>query len=541
MTPASPIEPADRRPIRRALLSVFDKTDLTELGRALADAGVQIYSTGSTAGQLTKAGVPVTEVSDLTGFPECLDGRVKTLHPAVHAGILADQTRPEHLQQLAELRLEPFDLVAVNLYPFADTIAATDDFAQCIEMIDIGGPTMVRASAKNHASVAVLTNPNQYPALIEALSSGGTTLDQRRELALEAFRHTASYDVTVASWLGQQVQSDQIPSWLGATYRLENSLRYGENPHQSAGLYLSESPASGQRPRLAAAEQLGGKEMSYNNYQDTQAAVRAAFDQVEPTIAIIKHANPCGIASADTVAEAYRAAFECDPLSAYGSVVAANRPIDLAAAERIVPVFTEVVAAPAFDDDALELLRTKKNLRLLVTEPAEDGWEFTPIDGGAIAQRVDRIDAAGQREDGTRFGDAIENWTLVAGEAASEALLRDLDFAWRAVRSVKSNAILLAKDAATVGVGMGQVNRVDSAKLAVERANTLAGEDRRSEGAVASSDAFFPFADGLQVLIDAGVSAVVAPGGSLRDAEVIEAAQAAGLTLYFTGTRHFWH
>lgn len=541
MTPASPIEPADRRPIRRALLSVFDKTDLTELGRALADAGVQIYSTGSTAGQLTKAGVPVTEVSDLTGFPECLDGRVKTLHPAVHAGILADQTRPEHLQQLAELRLEPFDLVAVNLYPFADTIAATDDFAQCIEMIDIGGPTMVRASAKNHASVAVLTNPNQYPALIEALSSGGTTLNQRRELALEAFRHTASYDVTVASWLGQQVQSDQIPSWLGATYRLENSLRYGENPHQSAGLYLSESPASGQRPRLAAAEQLGGKEMSYNNYQDTQAAVRAAFDQVEPTIAIIKHANPCGIASADTVAEAYRAAFECDPLSAYGSVVAANRPIDLAAAERIVPVFTEVVAAPAFDDDALELLRTKKNLRLLVTEPAEDGWEFTPIDGGAIAQRVDRIDAAGQREDGTRFGDAIENWTLVAGEAASEALLRDLDFAWRAVRSVKSNAILLAKDAATVGVGMGQVNRVDSAKLAVERANTLAGEDRRSEGAVASSDAFFPFADGLQVLIDAGVSAVVAPGGSLRDAEVIEAAQAAGLTLYFTGTRHFWH
>lgn len=531
----------DRHPIRRALVSVFDKTGLVELGAALTAADVQIFSTGSTASTLAAAGIPVTEVSDLTGFPECLDGRVKTLHPAVHAGILADQTRPEHLAQLADLGLEPFDLVAVNLYPFADTIAATDDFARCIEMIDIGGPTMVRASAKNHASVAILTNPNQYAALTEALALGGTTLDQRKELALEAFRHTASYDVTVASWLGAQIQPDGVPGWLGATYRLENALRYGENPHQGAGLFLSESPTRGARPQLAAAEQLGGKEMSYNNYQDTQAAVRAAFDQAQPTVAIIKHANPCGIATADTIDAAYQAAFDCDPLSAYGSVVAANRPVDLATAQRIVHVFTEVVAAPGFSPEALELLRTKKNLRLLVVQQGSGSWEFTPIDGGAIAQQIDRLDAAGSREDGTRFGDAPENWTLVAGPAASELVLRDLDFAWRAVRSVKSNAILLAKDGATVGVGMGQVNRVDSAKLAVERANTLADGERRTAGAVASSDAFFPFADGLQVLIDADVTAVVAPGGSVRDDEVIQAAKDAGLTLYFTGTRHFWH
>lgn len=531
----------ERHPIRRALISVFDKTGLIELGQALASAGIQIYSTGSTAGNLTAAGIPVTEVSELTGFPECLDGRVKTLHPAVHAGVLADQNRPEHLAQLSELNLEPFDLVAVNLYPFADTIAATDDFAQCIEMIDIGGPTMVRAAAKNHASVAVLTNPGQYSDLIESLTAGGTTLQQRRRLALEAFRHTASYDVTVASWLGGHVEKSAEPTWMGATYRLSHPLRYGENPHQNAGLYIDEAPNRPTGDTLATATQLNGKEMSYNNYQDTSAAVRAAFDQKGPAVAIIKHANPCGIATANTIETAYQTAFECDPLSAYGSVVAANREVDKGTAERILLVFTEVVAAPSFSAEALELLRTKKNLRLIVTSPSECAWEFTTIDGGAIAQQVDLIDAEQTREDGTHFGDYPKDWILVAGKAASEATLADLEFAWRAVRSVKSNAILLAKDGATVGVGMGQVNRVDSAKLSVERANSLAGDTRRSSGSVAASDAFFPFADGLQVLIDAGVTAVVAPGGSVRDAEVIEAANVAGVTLYFTGTRHFWH
>lgn len=533
-----------RRPVRRALISVFDKTGLEGFGLALAEAGVQIFSTGSTATKLAAAGVPVTEVSDLTGFPECLDGRVKTLHPAVHAGILADQTRPEHVQQLVDLGLEGFDLVAVNLYPFADTIASGADAAECIEMIDIGGPTMVRAAAKNHLSVAVLTNPNQYAPVLEALALGGTTLRQRQELALEAFRHTAAYDVTVATWLGQQLgEPGAAPEWLASTYRLETPLRYGENPHQAAGLYVEEAPQQqAGAGTLATAVQLGGKEMSYNNYQDTEAAVRAAYDQATPTVAIIKHANPCGIATADTIADAYRGAFDCDPVSAFGGVVAANRPVDLATAELIKPVFTEVVAAPAFSEEAVELLRTKKNLRLLQVAAGDDNrWEFTQISGGLIAQETDQLDAAGIRPDGTIFGDAPERWTLVAGSDANEAVLADLVFAWNAVRSVKSNAILLAKDGATVGVGMGQVNRVDSARLAVERANTLADGRNRTAGSVAASDAFFPFADGLEVLIDAGVTAVVAPGGSVRDSEVIAAAEAAGLTLYFTGTRHFWH
>ena len=530
-----------RHPIRRALVSVFDKTGLAELGAGLAGADVQIYSTGSTAAQLRAAGVPVTDVAELTGFPECLDGRVKTLHPAVHAGVLADQTNPDHVAQLAELDLEPFDLVAVNLYPFSETVASGADFAGCVEMIDIGGPTMVRAAAKNHRSVAVLTDPAQYGELLAALADGGTTEEQRQALGLAAFRHTASYDVAVATWLGEQLSTAGAPEWLGATYRLQTPLRYGENSHQAAGLYTSE--AGNRAGGLAGAQQLGGKEMSYNNYQDTQAAVRAAYDQPGPTVAIIKHANPCGIAEADDIATAYKRAFECDPLSAYGSVVAANREVDLAAAEQIAPVFTEVVAAPAFTPEALELLRKKKNLRLLQLEaPQTDGrWETTEISGGVIAQETDLIDASGTRADGTAFGDDADAWQLVAGAAADGPTLSDLEFAWRAVRSVKSNAILVAKDKAAVGVGMGQVNRVDSARLAVERANTLADGERRAEGAVASSDAFFPFPDGLQVLIDAGVKAVVAPGGSMRDQEVIDAAQAAGVTLYFTGVRHFWH
>lgn len=532
-----------RSQVRRALLSVFDKSGLVELGAALHDSGAEIFSTGSTAARLTDAGIPVTEVSTLTGFPECLGGRVKTLHPAVHAGILADQNNADHVRELEELGLEPFDLVAVNLYPFADTVASTDDPATCIEMIDIGGPAMVRAAAKNHGSVAVLTDPSQYAEVIEELRLGGTTAAQRRQLAAQAFAHTASYDVTVANWMAQRLaDAGAAPAWFGETYRLLKPLRYGENPHQGAGLYAREAPAGGTPGSLTLAPLLGGKEMSYNNFQDTAAAVRAAYDQDGPTVAIIKHANPCGIATAQSVAAAYRAAFECDPLSAYGSVVATNRSVDLAAAEEILPVFTEVLAAPGFTDEALERLRTKKNLRLLlVGHPESAEWEFQPIDGGAIAQQVDQLDAHGYREDDSAFGDDPANWLLVAGDAADQQTLADLEFAWRAVRSVKSNAILIAKDTATVGVGMGQVNRVDSAKLAVDRANALADGEQRTEGAVASSDAFFPFPDGLQVLIDAGVKAVVAPGGSLRDSEVIEAAQQAGLTLYFTGTRHFWH
>lgn len=532
-------EAQTRKPIRRALVSVFDKTGLEELGAALSAAGVQVFSTGSTASRLSDSGVDVTEVSTLTGFPECLDGRVKTLHPAVHAGILADLSKDEHREQLDNLGLEPFDLVVVNLYPFVDTVASGADFAGCVEMIDIGGPTMIRAAAKNHAHVAVVTSPSQYAELLAAVEQGGTTEEQRRSLALEAFRTTAAYDVAVGSWLGEQL--GQSEEWFGRTYRRKEELRYGENPHQPAGLYVEESPVHPDKS-LATAEQLGGKAMSYNNYQDTEAAVRAAWDQDTPTVAIIKHANPCGIATASTISDAYQRAFECDPVSAYGSVVAVNRPVDLATAKLIAGVFTEVVAAPAFAPDALEVLRTKKNLRLLVVPAPQQGrWEFTPIDGGAIAQGVDRLDAEGTREDGSAFGDAPDNWLLVAGQAASSAQLADLEFAWRAVRSVKSNAILVAREGAAVGVGMGQVNRVDSAKLAVKRANTLDAGKNRTEGAVAASDAYFPFADGLQVLIDAGVTAVIAPGGSIRDQEVIDAAAAAGITLYFTGARHFWH
>ncbi len=528
-----------RKPIRRALVSVFDKTDLDQLGHALTAADVEVFSTGSTAARLADHGVKVTEVSDLTGFPECLDGRVKTLHPAVHAGILADLSKESHTAQLEELGLAPFDLVVVNLYPFVDTVASGADFAGCIEMIDIGGPTMIRAAAKNNAHVAVVTSPSQYDQVISALSEGGTTLEQRQKLALEAFRTTAAYDVAVGSWLGEQLDSGE--EWIGRTYRQSESLRYGENPHQAAGLYVEESPEAS-AASLATAQQLGGKAMSYNNYQDTQAAVRAAWDQSRPCVAIIKHANPCGIAVGDTAADAYRAAFACDPKSAYGSVVAVNRRVDLALAEQIVPVFTEVVAAPAFDDDALELLRTKKNLRLLVVgQPDHTRWEFTQIDGGVIAQKIDDIDGAGTRDDGTLFGDAPAHWALVAGPGATPRELADLKFAWKAIRAVKSNAILVAKDEAAVGVGMGQVNRVDSAKLAVERANTLDEGRNRTDGAVASSDAYFPFPDGLEVLINAGITAVVCPGGSIRDAEVIKAAKAAGISLYFTGTRHFWH
>lgn len=532
---ADPTADSTRRPVRRALLSVYDKSGLVELATALHAAGVELVSTGSTAGTIAAAGVPVTRVEELTGFPECLDGRVKTLHPRVHAGILADTRRAEHLAQLDELGVAPFELVVVNLYPFTETVASGATPDECVEQIDIGGPSMVRAAAKNHPSVAVVVDPARYDEVVAAVQAGGFTLAERTRLAAQAFVHTATYDVAVASWMGNvATTTDEVdgvstgfPAWVGATWDRADVLRYGENPHQRAAVYTSGHGAAG----LAQAQQLHGKAMSYNNYVDADAAWRAAHDHDGPAVAIIKHANPCGIAVGADVADAHAKAHACDPVSAFGGVIAANGTVTLAAAEQIAEVFTEVVVAPGYEPEALEVLSRKKNIRLLVVEGAPTaGVELRPISGGLLMQQVDRIDAA---------GDDPATWTLAAGEAADEATLADLAFAWRAVRAVKSNAILLAHGGASVGVGMGQVNRVDSCRLAVERAN--AGDVERARGAVAASDAFFPFADGLQVLLDAGVRAVVQPGGSVRDEEVVAAAAAAGVTLYLTGTRHFAH
>ena len=540
MTQQSSPKPADdagRRPVRRALVSVYDKTGLEELARGLHGAGVALVSTGGSAKLIEGLGIPVTEVADLTGFPECLEGRVKTLHPRVHAGILADTRKDDHVRQLAELGVEPFELVVVNLYPFRETVASGASPDQVIEQIDIGGPSMVRAAAKNHPSVAVVTDPAAYGAVLAAVAAGGFTLGERKLLATQAFVHTADYDSAVASWMGN-VYTDTsdgtgFPAWAGATFTRSAVLRYGENPHQKAALYR------GWHGGVASAEQLHGKEMSYNNYVDTDAAVRAAHDHGDqPTVAIVKHANPCGVAVGSSIEQAYAAAHATDPVSAFGGIIAANRPVNLAMAEQVKDVFTEVVIAPDFDADALQVLQAKKNIRILRL-PADaarhgDGIEMRPISGGLLLQTVDRVDAVVEGD--KPGGDDPSRWTLVSGEAADAATLADLAFAWRSVRAVKSNAILLARDGAAVGIGMGQVNRVDSCHLAVSRA----GADR-ARGAVASSDAFFPFADGLQVLLDAGVRAVVAPGGSMRDPEVVEAAAAAGITMYFTGTRHFAH
>ncbi|MBQ1044528.1 MULTISPECIES: bifunctional phosphoribosylaminoimidazolecarboxamide formyltransferase/IMP cyclohydrolase [unclassified Micromonospora] len=520
-------EDAGRRPIRRALVSVYDKTGLAELARALHEAGVEIVSTGSTASTISGAGVPVTPVEQVTGFPEILDGRVKTLHPKIHGGLLADLRKDAHAAQLDEHGIGGIDLLVSNLYPFQATVASGADADECVEQIDIGGPAMVRAAAKNHASVAVVTDPAAYPAVVAALADGGFTIAQRRALAARAFADIADYDVAVADWFATTVApaEDGWPQFAGLALRRQAVLRYGENPHQAAALYTDPDAPAG----LAQAEQLHGKEMSYNNYVDADAAWRAANDfPDQPAVAIIKHANPCGIAVGADVAEAHRKAHACDPVSAFGGVIAVNRPVDAAMAGQVAEIFTEVLVAPGFDEDALELLRAKKNLRLLrapafAVRPAE--WR--QVSGGVLVQSRDAVDAP---------GDDPSGWTLATGDPADEATLRDLAFAWRAVRAVKSNAILLARDGATVGVGMGQVNRVDSARLAVSRAG-----DERVRGSVCASDAFFPFADGPQILIDAGVRAIVQPGGSIRDEETIAACKAAGVTMYLTGTRHFFH
>ena len=510
-----------KKPIRRALVSVYDKTRLIEVGTALHAAGVEILSTGSTAKSLADGQIPVIEVSHYTGFPEIMGGRVKTLHPRVHGGILADQNNPEHLAAIADLDIAPIDLVIINLYPFAETIASAAGFAECIEQIDIGGPAMLRGAAKNHGSVAVISHPSQYDQLITAVSAGGFTEQERRQLALEVFRTTAQYDLAIANWLGES-EGNELPDWFGQIWSRKSSLRYGENPHQEAAIY------SGTTAGIVNSQQLHGKEMSFNNYTDADAAWRAVLDHRDPAVAIMKHANPCGIAVSDQgVAVAYENAHACDPVSAFGGVVAANRKVDLAMAEPLSKIFTEVLIAPDFEHDALELLMKKPSIRILKCDVTTiHPLELRPVSGGMLLQATDEIDAQ---------GDSPAQWNQVSGDPVDLQTMKDLEFAWRSVRSVKSNAILLAKMTASVGIGMGQVNRVDSARLAVSRAGD------RVKGSVAASDAFFPFADGLQILIDAGVMAVVQPGGSVRDEEVISAAKAAGIAMFFTNTRHFSH
>jgi phosphoribosylaminoimidazolecarboxamide formyltransferase / IMP cyclohydrolase len=525
----------NRVAIERALVSVYDKSGLDQLARTLHMAGVEIISTGSTAAAISAAGVPVTAVESVTGFPECLGGRVKTLHPAIHAGLLADVADAQHRDQLTELQIAPFQLLVSNLYPFSETVASGADAAGCVEQIDIGGPAMVRAAAKNHANVAVVTTPDAYEAVASAVAAGGFTLAERRRLAAQAFAHTARYDAAVASWFASAYAPDQVaeqsgwPDLAAAVWDRRDVLRYGENPHQRAALYVASGAtlAAG----VATAELLHGKAMSYNNYVDADAAWRIVGEFAGACVGIVKHSNPCGVALAGDVAEAHRKAHACDPVSAFGGVIAANREITPEMAAQVAGIFTEVIIAPGYEPAAVEILTRKKNLRLLRCAVSADGaWqpgpEWRQIGGGLLMQSPDTV---------SEPGDVVAGWRLAAGPEADDATLADLEFAWRACRGVKSNAILLAADQASVGIGMGQVNRVDAARLAVSRAGDHA------PGAVAASDAYFPFADGLQVLAAAGVRAVVEPGGSVRDDEVVSAADAAGLSLYFTGVRHFWH
>jgi phosphoribosylaminoimidazolecarboxamide formyltransferase/IMP cyclohydrolase len=510
-----------RKPIRRALISVYEKDRLLELATVLSEAGVEILSTGSTAKTLATAGIAATEVSTYTGFPEIMGGRVKTLHPKIHSGILADQNNPEHLSAIKGLDIEPFDLVVINLYPFVKTIMSGANFADSIEQIDIGGPSMLRGAAKNHGSVAVLCHESQYDDAIAAIKAGGFTAQERTALALEVFRTTAEYDLQIAGWLGRQSSNEILPDWFGAIYKRQDTLRYGENPHQNAAIYRG-GPAG-----IVNATQSHGKEMSFNNYTDADAAWRAALDHSEPCVAIIKHANPCGIAIGTDIADAYAKAHLCDPISAFGGVVAANREVTIEMAEQLAKVFTEVIIAPGYAPGAEAILAEKPSIRILTSTVNQiNPLEMRTLSGGALVQETDLVSA---------HGDDPTNWRQVTGEKVSDKVLADLRFAWRAVRAVKSNAILLAHDGAAVGIGMGQVNRVDSAKLAVDRAGA------RVAGSVGASDAFFPFADGLEILIAAGVTAVVQPGGSIRDEEVIAVAQKAGIAMFFTGTRHFSH
>ena len=518
----------DQIPIRRALVSVYDKSGLEDLVRGLHDAGVALVSTGGSAALIEGLGIPVTKVEDLTGFPECLDGRVKTLHPQVHAGILADRRLECHVQQLAELGSSRSTWSSPTSTRSPQTVLSGARPDECVEQIDIGGPSMVRAAAKNHPSVAIVTSPDRYADVLAAVAAGGFTLAERQRLAAEAFVHTATYDVARGVLDGQRAHRHL------RGHRLPGVGRRDLGQGRRAALRREPAPAGRALParrRPAGwprAEQLHGKEMSYNNYVDTDAARRAAYDFDEPAVAIIKHANPCGIAVGADVADAHRRAHACDPTSAFGGVIAVNRPVSVEMAEQVAEVFTEVIVAPAYDDGAVEVLPGQEehpDPGLPADEPPA-GAEIRPISGGLLMQH---------RRPRRRPGDDPATWTLATGEAASDEVLADLAFAWKACRAVKSNAILLANDGASVGVGMGQVNRVDSCRLAVERAGD------RAAGSVAASDAFFPFEDGPQILIDAGVRAIVQPGGSVRDELTDQGREAAGVTMYFTGTRHFAH
>ena len=512
--------------IRRALISVSDKAGLIPLGKVLAAKGVEILSTGGSAAALRAAGVPVTEVSDHTGFPEILDGRVKTLVPQIHGGILGRRDLPDHLAQMEQHNIAPIDLVVVNLYPFEATVAAGGDHDACIESIDIGGPALIRAAAKNHDSVAVLTEPAQYFALQEEIEAqGGTTLALRRKLAGAAYAFTAAYDSAIAAWFAAQA-NQTFPHRLTVTGVMRQTLRYGENPHQAAALYVS----NGNRVGVASSRQIQGKELSFNNLGDTDAALECVAEFAEPTIVIVKHANPCGVATAATLAQAWDEALACDPVSAFGGIVAANRKLDAAAAERITKIFSEVVVAPDADDEARVIFAKKKNLRLLLTDhlpdPAAPGLMVRSIAGGLLVQtrdagRITQVD--------------LKTVTL---RQPTEQELADLIFAFRVCKHVKSNAIVYARDAATLGIGAGQMSRVDSARIAAWKGGS---SGRLTPGSVAASDAFFPFADGLDAIIAAGATAVIQPGGSIRDPEVIAAADAAGIAMVFTGMRHFRH
>ena len=517
-------------PVRTALISCFDKTGVPELAAALAADGVRIVSTGSTAATIRDAGVDVVEVADLTGFPECLGGRVKTLHPRVHAGILADRTDADHVAQLEELEIDPIDLVVVNLYPFERTVASGASDPEVVEMIDVGGPTMLRAAAKNHGSVGVVVDPSDHARVLAELAThGGLTAELRRSLASAAFRHTAAYDAAIATWFAQRDEvADTVdatsvpPAFLGLALDRSAALRYGENPHQRAGLYR----LPGARRGVAGARQLGGKELSFNNLLDTHAAWSLVAEFEDPAVVIIKHTNPSGVALAQTLLEAYEGALAGDPVSAFGGIVALNRPVDGATARAITAIFTEVVVAPGYDAEAREVLASKANLRVLEhADAARPGpeWQVRSIDGGVLVQTTDAA------------AEPWDEWRTVSARPLDAALEADLRLAWIVAKHASSNAIVAARDRRIVGVGAGQMSRVDSVRLAVERAGG------RQQGAVAASDAFFPFRDAVDSLAAAGIVAVVQPGGSVRDEEVIAAADEHGIAMVLTGRRHFRH
>lgn len=525
-------------PITRALLSVSDKTGIVDLGRVLAAHGVELVSTGGTAKALRDAGLAVRDISDLTGFPEMMDGRVKTLHPVVHGGLLAVRDDPAHVASMAEHGIGPIDLVVVNLYPFEATVAKGAKRDEIVENIDIGGPSMLRSAAKNHAFVAIVTDPADYGALVAEMDAqgGATTLDLRRRLAARAFAVTAAYDGMIASWFGFADQGEQFPETLPITLKRGSALRYGENPHQAAAFYAATGPAA---RGIGQARQLQGKELSYNNYNDADAALDliSEFRDAAPSCVIVKHANPCGVATAATLGDAYAAAFACDTVSAFGGIIAVNRPLDGATAAAISGIFTEVVVAPGADDEAIAIFAAKKNLRLLLTDglpdPARGGLTAKSITGGWLVQ---------SRDNGRLAADDLR---VVTARQPTPAELADCLFAWTVAKHVKSNAIVYAKDGAIAGIGAGQMNRLESARIAAWKARDAAEKagwpQPRTIGSAVASDAFFPFADGLMAAVEAGATAVIQPGGSIRDAEVIAAANEAGLAMLFTGMRHFRH